>query len=113
MKTARSRATNSPPNSGFITLTLEVSREGRHFVSRCSELGTASCGDSFDEALNNVIEATTEYLNTIERLGERERIFQEKGIIVRKRRPTSIRREYELHPDAFVGPYVTRVPVVA
>jgi len=43
-------------------------------------LGTASCGDSFDEALANIAEATSEYLNTIERLGERTRIFKEKRI---------------------------------
>ena len=90
-----------------------VSREGKHFVSRCPELGTASCGDTFDEALTNIKEAALEYLNTIERLGERPRIFKEKGISIRKTRPASIRREVELRPDAFVGSYVTKVPVPA
>ncbi len=98
---------------GYITLTLEVSQEGKHYVSLCRELGTASCGDTFDEALANVKEATLEYLNTIERLGERARIFKEKGIEIRKRRPTSVRREYDLPPGAFAGPYVTKVPVPA
>lgn len=99
--------------AGYITLTLTVSREGKQFVSRCPELGTASCGDTFDEALANIEEATREYLNTIERLGERQRIFAEKGIVLRKRRPATIRQEYELHPGDFIGPYVTRVPVTA
>jgi predicted RNase H-like HicB family nuclease len=99
--------------AGFITLTLEVAREGKHFVSRCRELGTASCGDSFDEALDNIREATQEYLNTIERLGERPRIFQEKGIVIRKTRPSTVRREYDLRPGAFVGTYVTKIPVAA
>lgn len=96
---------------GFITLTLAVSREGKHFVSRCQELGTASCGDTFDEALENIEEATLEYLNTIERLGERPRILKEKGIVTRKTRPSRVRREYELHPGAFIGAYVTKIPV--
>ena len=64
---------------GFIALTLEVVAEGKHFVSRCLELGTASFGDSIDEAFDNVSDATVEYLNTIERLGERERVFAEKA----------------------------------
>ena len=98
---------------GFATLTFEVAREGKHFVSRCRELGTASCGDTFDEALKNIEEATAEYLNAIERLGERPRIFQERGIVVRKTRPSTVRREFELHPGAFVGPYVTKIPVPA
>ncbi len=99
--------------AGFITLTLTVSREGKHFVSRCSELGTASCGDTFDEALENIKEATLEYLSTIDRLGERQRILDEKGIVIRKRRPSNVRGEYELHPDAFIGPYITKVPLPA
>ena len=98
---------------GFITLTLEVAKEGRQFVSRCRELGTASCGDSFDEALENIEDATLAYLNAIEELGERPRIFREKGIRVNKKRPTTVRREYSLPPGAFVGPYVTKVPVPA
>lgn len=97
----------------FVPLTLEVSKEGKAFVSRCLELGTASCGDTFEEALANVKEATVEYLNTIERLGERSRIFREKGIAVRKTRPSRLKRAYELHPDAFVGPYVAKIPLSA
>ena len=98
---------------GFVPLTLEVSREGKSFVSRCLELGTASCGDTFEEALANVKEATVEYLNTLERLGEQERVFGEKGIVVRRSRPSRLRRAYELHPDAFVGPYVAKIPLSA
>jgi predicted RNase H-like HicB family nuclease len=98
---------------GFISVTLAVRREGKQYVSECLELGTASCGDTLDEAADNIKEATLEYLNTIERLGERERIFREKGIVLRKRRPSTIRREVNLHPNGFVGPLVTRVPVPA
>jgi len=98
---------------GFVALTLEVSREGRSFVSRRLELGTASRGDTFEEALANVKDATLMYLSTIERLGERPRIFQEKGIVVRRTRPSRLKRAYEVHPDAFVGPYVAKIPLSA
>ena len=96
---------------GFIALTLEVTEEAKRFVSRCRELGTASCGDTVDEAFENIKDATIEYLNAIERLGERPRIFKEKGIVLQKKPPTTIRRE--LHTNTFVRPYVTKVPVPA
>jgi predicted RNA binding protein YcfA (HicA-like mRNA interferase family)/predicted RNase H-like HicB family nuclease len=98
---------------GYVALTLEVHREGRQFVSRCRELGTASCGDTLDEAFENIKDATIEYLNAIEQLGERPRIFREKGIKTRKKPPSVVRQEYELAPGAFVGSYVTKVPVPA
>lgn len=72
---------------GYIALTLEAYREGKSFVSRCRELDVASCGDTADEAMEAVREATTDYLNAIEVLGERHRIFAEKGIVVHKSRP--------------------------
>jgi predicted RNase H-like HicB family nuclease len=97
--------------TGYVALTLTVEKEGKQFVSRCVDLGTASCGDSFDEALANIEEATIEYLNTIERLGERSRIFEEKGITIRKSRPSRVAlASVALHPGAFIGPYVTKVP---
>ena len=96
---------------GFITLTLRVTEEGKRFLSRCLELETASFGGSFEEALANIKEATLEYLNTIERLGQRQRIFKERGIAIRKMRPPIVKKEYELRPGTFVGPYITKVPL--
>jgi predicted RNase H-like HicB family nuclease len=96
--------------SGYVVLTLSVAREGKHYISECPELGTASFGDTFDEALANVVDATTEYLSAIERLGERKRIFKERGITIHRARPRKVRQEYEIPPGAFVGPYVTKVP---
>ena len=64
-----------------------------------------------DEALENIKDATLEYLNTIERLGERDRIFEEKGVVVRKRRPTLVPLPRALHPGSVASPYVTKIPV--
>jgi predicted RNase H-like HicB family nuclease len=72
---------------GYITLTLEAYKEGRAFVSRCIELDVASCGDTSEEALSAAREATTDYLNAIEQLGERKRIFAEAGIVIHKTKP--------------------------
>ena len=97
---------------GFIALTLEVVAEGKHFVSRCLELGTASFGDTIDEAFHNVTEATAEYLNTLERLGERERVFAEKGITVQRTRPDIV-RTVDLKPGTTVSSYIAEVPLAA
>jgi len=34
--------------------TAVVWREGKSYVSKCPELGVASCGDTFEEATNNL-----------------------------------------------------------
>ena len=68
---------------GVVILTSVVEEEGDQFVSFCTELGTASCGDSGDsieEALDNLQEAIWVHLNALEQTGERERVFQERGI---------------------------------
>ena len=65
---------------GHVVLTLLVHEEDDPYVSRCPELGTASCGDTIDEALHNIREATQLYLNSIEAAGERERIFRKREI---------------------------------
>ena len=67
---------------GVIILTSVVEQEGDQFVSVCTELGTASCGDTIQEALDNLQEAIWVHLNALEETGERTRVFQEKGINV-------------------------------
>lgn len=67
---------------GVVILTSAVEEEGDQFVSFCTELGTTSCGDSIQEALDNLQEAIWVHLNALEETGERERVFQERGIHV-------------------------------
>ena len=38
---------------GYITLTLEVSPEGKQFVGRCRELGITSCGGDVAATFEN------------------------------------------------------------
>ncbi|MFH1626393.1 MAG: type II toxin-antitoxin system HicB family antitoxin [Pseudomonadota bacterium] len=42
--------------------TAVVWKETEGYVSKCPELGVASCGDSFDEAVSNLREAVELYL---------------------------------------------------
>lgn len=99
---------------GYITLTLEAYPEGKMFVSRCRELGVASCGDSIWGAIESLKDAVTTYINAIEQLGERERVFAEKGIVIRQTKPRSVRVESDpLPPNSFAGKVVFPLPLVA
>ena len=68
------------PAGDTIVLTSVVEPEGEMFVSTCTELGTASCGDTIQEALENLEDAIAVHLNALEELGETERVFEERGI---------------------------------
>ncbi len=67
---------------GVIILTGMVKAEGNQFVSTCQELGTSSCGDSVEEAFANLEEAIEVHLAALEEIGERDRVFQERGISI-------------------------------
>ena len=45
-----------------------VWKETEGYVSKCPELGVTSCGDSFEEALNNLKEAVEDAKVSIERI---------------------------------------------
>lgn len=49
--------------------TVVVWREKEGYVSKCPELGVASCGDSISEATENLKEAVELYLENAEALG--------------------------------------------
>ena len=49
-------------------------KEADGYVSKCPELGVASCGDSFEEAIDNLREAVELYLENAEELGIIEEI---------------------------------------
>ena len=49
--------------------TAVVWKEAEGYVSKCPELGVASCGDTFDEALRNLREAVDLYLENAKELG--------------------------------------------
>ena len=70
------------PGVPTVTLTHVFTKEGDQFVSYCMELGTSSCGDTIEEAFDNIKEAVEVHLNALEQMGEMERVFRERGITV-------------------------------
>jgi predicted RNase H-like HicB family nuclease len=49
--------------------TAIVWKESEGYVSKCPELGVASCGDTFDEAVRSLREAVELYLENARELG--------------------------------------------
>jgi predicted RNase H-like HicB family nuclease len=52
-----------------LDYTAVVWKESEGCVSKCPELGVASCGDSFEEAVSNLREAVELYLEDAMELG--------------------------------------------
>ena len=63
-----------------IIVTTLIERDGGQYASICPELGVASCGDSIQEAINNLDDAIELYLDHLESAGFLSRVFAEKGI---------------------------------
>ena len=68
--------------SGYIVVTGVAEEEEGLFVSYCRELGTSSCGNTANEALENLGEAIIVHLNALEEVGEIDRFLTERGVEV-------------------------------
>ena len=67
-----------------VVLTCVVEKEGTQFVSYCEELGTSSCGDTIEEAFENIEEAIEVHLDALDEVGELGRVFRERAIEVHR-----------------------------
>ena len=72
---------------GYIVVTLRFTQEGDQWSAVCEELGTAACGDTFEEADEAICELVVLHLNTLEKAGTREAFFKKHGIKYHKGRP--------------------------
>lgn len=63
-----------------LTFRVRASEDDGGYVAVCEELGVPSEGETVGEALENVVDATLLYLNTIEEIDERRRVFDEHEI---------------------------------
>ena len=69
-------------SAGEVALTAEFELEDGQYVARCVELGTASCGDTVEEAVENIAEAIAVHLNALEKLGQLEEVLRAAGVVV-------------------------------
>ena len=73
---------NTGPDAGqgYVVLTGTVEAEDGMYVSYCPELGVASCGDTVEEALDNLGDALTVHIGALEEIGELGRVLGEREL---------------------------------
>ena len=71
-------------NTAFIRLTGIVEKEGDVYLAYCKELGTITCGDTIKQAKANLLDALEVYIDGLEEIGERDRVFSEKGVTIER-----------------------------
>ena len=96
-----------------VVLTGQVEKDGDQFTALCLELGVASCGETVDEALDNLGDALEVYLSDLEDMGEIKRVFDEKGVEVRPDDLTSGKVSISVPPDKTVRAYPKQVSSLA
>jgi len=89
--------------TGYIVLTVIFKPEDEVWTVECKELGTATFGDTFAEAKQNLEEAIVLHLNTLAKVDELERFFKEHGIKVYQDQPEQMRIELPFDPSILVS----------
>ena len=68
---------------GYVVLTGYTEPEDDGFNAYCPELGVATCGDTIEEALDNLGDALELQLLELADIGRLERDFRENGVTVK------------------------------
>jgi predicted RNase H-like HicB family nuclease len=63
----------------ILELSIFVRKEGNQYASWCPELDVASCGDTMEEACDNLDDAVDLYLDTLAKEGKFFEILEERG----------------------------------
>ena len=67
-----------------LTLTVQVFKEGKSFVSYNPELKVASCGKSIDEAKKNLKDAISGFLKSAKKMNILDGIMEEAGFAYKR-----------------------------
>lgn len=100
--------------AGYVVLTCKYHREGKQWVGVCEELGTSTFAPTIEESQKELQELVILHLNTLEKVGERERFFTENNIrlrAVKPKEPVAIRISPE--QNNYVAPCIYPVMEMA
>ena len=98
---------------GYIVLTGVAEEAGGQFVSYCRELGTASCGDTISEALDNLAEAIELNIEGLAEVGELERTLRERNIRIDRDPPKQDGVAVNVPLGQVIKTYAIPVPLAA
>lgn len=99
----------------YIRLTFIYRELKNRWTGECTELGTATFGNSLEDIKEKLEEAVLCHLNTLEDLGERKRFFKKHGIKIFYRKPkeTKVAVCAPYDPRIFVQPRLQSFKVAA
>ena len=99
---------------GYVLLNLAFQKEDDLWLGECLELGTATFGDTLEEAKDRLKETALLHLDTLEDVGERERFFKEHNIKFYPRKPRRHSFKVPTSPsrNLFIHPHIRRIPAV-
>ena len=105
--------TRTNGEGGYVVLTGYVEPEDHLFVSYCPELDVASCGDSPEEALDNLGDALAVHLEALGEIGELGRVLKEQRLQVITAPPPTESVNVSVPPGKTVRAYTQPIPPVA
>jgi predicted RNase H-like HicB family nuclease len=97
---------------GFVILTFSFHKEGQYWVGICEELGTAADGRSLDKVADRLRKLVALQLNGLGDLGERERLFKERGItLYASDLPAKVQRSVPVSQDCLSLVQTISIPI--
>jgi predicted RNase H-like HicB family nuclease len=96
----------------YIILTILLKEEKGTWTAECKELGTATFGETFEEAKANIKEAVDLHLNTLEDVGECTRFLKEKKVPIKySEPPRQVTFTMPLEPNVFIQKDLHELPI--
>ena len=92
----------------YIRLTNIITKEDKMFFAHCPELDIGSQGETVEEANSNLKDALVLYLNTIEEIGTRKKIFKKKNIKIYNYKPKPTLKKINIPKSYDNFPYITQ-----
>jgi predicted RNase H-like HicB family nuclease len=96
--------------AGYVVLSGTVEKEEDQYAFYCRELGTSSCGDRADDALENLGDAIAVHLDALAATGELSRYLRERNIRIDLEPPPD-ELSIRVAPGKIFQAYYQRVPV--
>jgi predicted RNase H-like HicB family nuclease len=112
MAARKTPASREAATKGVIRLTGFAEKEDGQFVSYCRELGTSSCGDTAEEALQSLGDAIQVHIQALIETGELHSFLRERNIRIEVP-PTSGEFQVSVRPQKIFTVYQQQVPVTS
>jgi hypothetical protein len=88
--------------TGYIQLTLKISREADQWVAHCEELGTSTYGPELEKVKEAIVELAMLHAKTLAEVGELTAFLKRHKIPLRHGKPSNAPKQVSVRPGEFV-----------